>query len=290
VPEWEGYLMGLNRTPRRTIVFTASVAQAEACCNILNRAVPQLSEWICGKTNKEQRRETLRRFANGKTHVVVNCGVLTEGFDNPAVEVIIMARPTTSRSLYCQMIGRSTRPLPGIVDPFETPEERKRGIKSSTKPFCRIIDFTGNSGKHKLMTAIDALGGKVSADIVDRTLKRVKGDGKPVRVCLALSNEEAKKQQEIWEASERARREAEARKASLIARARFTQRVVDPFNKRDSVVRQESHGRSGALLSEKQKNVLRKAGYDPAQLPYAYAKILVGKTLDKWYPNRNKNS
>jgi hypothetical protein len=65
---------------------------------------------------------------------------------------------------------------------------------------------------------------------------------------------------------------------------------VDPFNKRDSVVHQESHRRSGALLSKNQKNVLRMAGYDPAQLPYAYAKILVGKTLDKWYPNRNKNS
>src|SRR5207245_6000940 len=110
VPEWGTFLGNAGRIPRRTIVFTASVAQAEACCNILNRAVSGLAEWVCGKTNKDLRRATLQRFASGQTPVVVNCGVLTEGFDNPAVEVIIMARPTKSRSLYCQMIGRSTRP------------------------------------------------------------------------------------------------------------------------------------------------------------------------------------
>lgn len=289
VPEWGQFLGNLNRVPRRTIVFTVSVAQAEACCNILNRAVPGIAEWVCGKTNKDIRRATLQRFASGQTPVVVNCGVLTEGFDNPAVEVIIMARPTKSRSLYCQMIGRSTRTLPGIVDSLDTEGARKQAINTSQKPFCRIIDFVGNSGRHKLMTAIDVLGGKVSEDIVARTLKRVQKDGKPVRVCRALTNEEIKKAEEIRAAAERARLAAEARKLSLIARSKFTHRTVNPFDKHDNMPKPSINGgRTGHLLSEKQKNVLRKAGYDPAQLEYGYAKILVGKILDKWFPNRDK--
>ena len=66
-------------------------------------------------------------------------------------------------------------------------------------------------------------------------------------------------------------------------------RSVDAFDRRDSGARRPVSGKSGTLLSDKQKNVLRKAGYDPTQLPYGYAKILVGRILDKWFPNRNAN-
>ena len=69
----------------------------------------------------------LADFAAGKVQVVCNCGVLTEGFDDPGVEVVIMGRPTKSRSLYSQMVGRSTRPLPGVVDGPETAEARQGG-------------------------------------------------------------------------------------------------------------------------------------------------------------------
>jgi superfamily II DNA or RNA helicase len=139
---------------RRTIIFTASVKQAEVVCNILNRHRAGMAEWVCGLTNKDVRRETLARFESGATQVVCNCGVLTEGFDNPAVEVIVMARPTKSRSLYAQMAGRSTRPLPGIVDGPETADERRVAIAQSDKKSCWIIDFVGNSGRHKLMSCI----------------------------------------------------------------------------------------------------------------------------------------
>src|SRR5438445_12462575 len=131
--QWREYLQALGRQPRRTIVFTVSVAQAENCCNLLNGVVPGIAEWICGKTPHDEREGTLSRFAKGDTSVVVNCGVLTEGYDNPAVEVIIMARPTKSRSLYTQMVGRSTRPIPGLVDLFPIAEERKSAIMASAK-------------------------------------------------------------------------------------------------------------------------------------------------------------
>jgi len=58
---------------------------------------------------KPDRRDVLRRFASGEVDVVTNCQVLTEGFDEPRVDCIIMARPTKSRLLYAQMVGRGTR-------------------------------------------------------------------------------------------------------------------------------------------------------------------------------------
>ena len=95
---------------RRSLVFAASVAQAERMSNILNRHKPGSSAWVCGKTDKEERRNMLRDFAAGKLQYVVNVGCLTEGFDDPGVELIFMARPTKSRSLYAQMAGRAMRP------------------------------------------------------------------------------------------------------------------------------------------------------------------------------------
>src|SRR5207245_630103 len=58
VSQWRDHLARLRKTPRRTIVFTVSVLQAEMCCNVLSRAMPGV-EWVCGATNKEKRTSTL---------------------------------------------------------------------------------------------------------------------------------------------------------------------------------------------------------------------------------------
>src|SRR6185369_10554713 len=171
--------------------FTASVVQAEACCNILNRAVPGMAEWVCGATEKKKRAEILERFAHGRTAVVCNCGVLTEGFDDPGVEVVIMGRPTKSRSLYSQMVGRSTRPLPGVVDGPETAEERRAAIAASAKPSCLVVDFVGNAGRHKLVTSADILGGKVSEAALELAMERALKAGGPVNMTEALNEAEA---------------------------------------------------------------------------------------------------
>lgn len=71
-----------------------------------------------------------------------------------------IARPTMSRALYTQMAGRGTRVLPNVVDGLNTPEERRKAIVESAKPNVEIIDFVGNSSKHRLVTSADILGGK----------------------------------------------------------------------------------------------------------------------------------
>src|SRR5215472_576959 len=171
---------------RRALVFTASVKAAELTAEIFNRHRSGMAAWVCGKTDREDRRRTLAEFADGKVQVVCNCGVLTEGFDDPGVEVVIMGRPTKSRSLYSQMVGRSTRPLPGVVDGPETAEARKAAIGASAKPSCLVVDFVGNAGKHKLVTSADILGGKFSEEALERAVARVKIAGGPVNMTREL--------------------------------------------------------------------------------------------------------
>jgi len=77
---------------------------------------------IYGDMEKDARREILRAFKAGKIQVLTNCNILTEGFDCPEIECLLMARPTKSQSLFIQMVGRGTRLYPG-------------------KEYCLVIDF-----------------------------------------------------------------------------------------------------------------------------------------------------
>lgn len=232
VPDWGKYLESLGRKARRTIVFTASVAQAEMCCNIFNRVVPGIADWVCGTTDKEKRRSLLKRFSEGQVRAVMNCGVLTHGFDDPGVEVIIMARPTKSRSLYAQMVGRSTRALPGVVDQpeLDTPEKRITAIAASAKPFCRIIDFVGNAGKHKLITTCDILGGRVSEAAAEKARAQALIEGKPVRMAKLLDKAEVEVKLKQEEEAERRRKADAARRSHLVAKSRFSVQDINPFD------------------------------------------------------------
>jgi superfamily II DNA or RNA helicase len=284
--EWSPYLRSLGKVPRRTIVFTASVVHAEACCNIFNRVIPNLAEWVCGKTPDIKRMATLKRFSSGETALVANCGVLTEGFDNPGVEVIAMGRPTKSRSLYAQMIGRSTRPLPGIVDLYATSEERKNAIKLSTKPFCRIVDFVGNSGRHRLMTSLDILGGKVRQEVVDAAIRRAMEKGTPVMVCKTLTISEAQLEKKKRDEAERRRLAEEARKAKWVAKVNGYQHDINPFDHHDQGGYEVGSKKwYEKPISPKQRRILIDRGYNPDRLSPGQARFVIGKIADKehWY-------
>ena len=70
-------------------------------------------EVVSGATPKKEREAILERFKSGETEVIANVGVLTTGFDFPALDTIILARPTMSLALYYQTVGRAIRPYPG---------------------------------------------------------------------------------------------------------------------------------------------------------------------------------
>jgi ATP-dependent helicase IRC3 len=100
---------------RRTIAFCVTVNHARHLSYALNHlGVP--AGIVHGEMRQEDRAKALSAFREGRTQVLTNVAVLTEGFDDPGVSCIAMARPTRSEGLYAQCVGRGTRLHPGKRD------------------------------------------------------------------------------------------------------------------------------------------------------------------------------
>lgn len=133
-----------HATNRKSIVFTVSVSQAEAVAAALRErghAVAALS----GETPTELRKQMLRQLKTGELRCLVNCMVLTEGFDEPSVDCVILARPTQSKPLMIQMVGRGLRLYPSKTD-------------------CMVIDLVGLSKRHTMVQAAVLFGKLVEED------------------------------------------------------------------------------------------------------------------------------
>lgn len=152
---------------RQAILFFPGLESAELAAIHLNVLKPGSAIFISGKTDKDERAQLVADFKNGKYQYLCNCQITTEGFDAPRASLIVIARPTTSRSLYTQMVGRGTRVMATCVqgvDGRERAAERRAAIEWSEKPDCVVLDFVGNSGKHSLVSPIDLLGGDYNED------------------------------------------------------------------------------------------------------------------------------
>lgn len=261
---------------RRAIVFAATVKQAERLAEIVNRYRPDRADWLCGKTPKEVRRRKLADFKAGKLQFMVNVGVLTEGFDDSGVEVVVMARPTKSRALYAQMAGRGTRPhdsVAGLLGGCAADRERRALIAASAKPACLVVDFCGNAGRHKLVSSADILGGTVSDDVAEAVSKRIRENGgKPVDVEEALEAE--------MRAREERRRAEASRRAGLQARAKYLVSDIDPFNEWDlTPVAERGWDRHRSFSPRQAQVLMERVGVDPAKIPYSQGKQL----LDEYF-------
>lgn len=100
---------------RRTIAFCVTVRHARNLARALN-ALGVVADLVHGELRPEARARVLREFREGRVQVLSNVGVLTEGFDDPGVSCVAMARPTRSEGLYAQCVGRGTRLAPGKTD------------------------------------------------------------------------------------------------------------------------------------------------------------------------------
>lgn len=203
-----------------TLVFCVTVRHAEMLADVLNRYKPHSAAALSGASDRTLRRQTVDRFRGGDLQLLCNCGLFLEGFDAPNTAVVVMARPTKSLTLYSQVLGRGTRPLPGVVDGIESAEDRRAAIHDSKKPHMIVLDFVGNSGRHKIVTAADVLGGKY---------------GEPVRAYAKKTMEEEARPANIEEAMERASAELDLeneereRRRRIIARASYRADDVSPF-------------------------------------------------------------
>lgn len=166
----------IQRWPtRRGIVFLPGKRSAKAAYERMEVLAPGISAVVTDETPAAERKEIIAGCKSGKLRYLLNCQVATEGFDWPAADVVVLARPTKSRALHTQMVGRGARVLPGIVEDIPGPagaQERKVAVSFSSKPSCIIADFVGNCGKHSLVSLEDCLGGEYTADEVKRA-KRI---------------------------------------------------------------------------------------------------------------------
>lgn len=150
-----------GRPIRRALVFCVSVAHARLMSDVLNRWLGnETADSVDGETDADSRRQKFIAFRTGERPFLCNCMIATEGTDLPEAEVIVVARPTKSRALFCQIVGRGTRPLPALaytLGGLPDAESRRSAISASAKPFCLVLDFTDNSKRHDLVTAVDLI-------------------------------------------------------------------------------------------------------------------------------------
>lgn len=115
----------LQHTPgKQAIVFTTGKAQSHELAAAFIAACVA-AKALDSDTPDQERTQAVKDFGAGQLQVLINTGLFDEGFDVPAVEVVIMGRPTMSFGLFCQQIGRCLRPAPG-------------------KAFGIVIDHVGN--------------------------------------------------------------------------------------------------------------------------------------------------
>ena len=120
---------------RKGVAFLPTVRTAHAlAAELLKRGI--VTEALDGTTPTDERRAILARLKSGQTRWVANCAVLTEGFDEPSIDCVLVGRPTKFHGLYVQMVGRGTRKHPG-------------------KTNLLVLDVTGASERHDLIAVVD---------------------------------------------------------------------------------------------------------------------------------------
>ena len=123
---------------RRALIFCPTVAMAYAVEHAF-RSTGLAAATVVGETPTEERQAIYQQVRAGRLNALVSCAVLTEGFDEPSIDCIMLARPTKSKVLFFQCIGRGLRLWP-------------------TKEDCLLIDATGATKRHGLLSIAAELG------------------------------------------------------------------------------------------------------------------------------------
>lgn len=115
---------------KRTVIFCASVKHAEQIAAMI-RERGAAAEAVSGSMKSSERKEFLAKFTKGEIKALCACDLLNEGWDCPETEVLFMARPTMSKGLYTQQLGRGMRLAEG-------------------KKELLVFDFVDNAGKYNM--------------------------------------------------------------------------------------------------------------------------------------------
>jgi hypothetical protein len=150
VKEWCKHAYG-----KKTVAFNVNVQHALDLAEAFkSHVISAAAVW----GEDPDRAEKLARHRKGEIDVLCNCQVLTEGYDDPEIECIILAKPTKSQLLFTQMIGRGCR-IPNGVDNIKT------HVGPLSKETCTIIDVVDTTSKHNLITMPSLMGLPKSLDM-----------------------------------------------------------------------------------------------------------------------------
>jgi len=239
---------------RRTVVFLPLVATSQKFRDILEAHGFRAAE-VNG--NSADRAEVLADFQAGRYDVLCNSMLLTEGWDCPAVDCIIVLRPTKSRSLYCQMVGRGTRLAPG-------------------KDYLLLLDFLWHVERHELCRPASLIC--ENADVARKMTENLEAAaGCPTDIEAAEQRASADVVAEREEALAKQLREMRRRK----------QRLVDPLQFEMSVQAEDLSGYIPAFgwesepPTDRQKERLEKAGILPDEIDSAGKASKLLDRLDK---------
>lgn len=239
---------------KKTVVFLPLVKTSQKFRDILNENGFQAAE-VNGES--QDRAEILADFEQGRYNVLCNSMLLTEGWDCPSVDCIVVLRPTKVRSLYCQMVGRGTRLHPG-------------------KDHLLLLDFLWHTERHELCHPASLICD--NEEVAQKMTENLEeAAGRPVDI------EEAEK----TAAEDVVAQREEALAKQLAEMKRRKKKLVDPLQFEMSIQAEDLSGYVPAFgwecapPSEKQTQALEKLGILPDEIENAGKAAKLLDRLDK---------
>lgn len=243
---------------KKTVVFLPLVKTSQKFRDLLNEHGFQAAE-VNG--NSQDRAEILADFEEGKYNVLCNSMLLTEGWDCPSVDCIVVLRPTKVRSLYCQMVGRGTRLFPG-------------------KDHLLLLDFLWHTERHELCHPASLIcSNEEVAQKMTENLEEAAGCPIDIEEAEQKASEDVVTQRE------------ESLAKQLAEMKRRKKKLVDPLQFEMSIQAEDLSGYVPAFgwemgpPSDKQKSTLEKLGILPDQIENAGK---AAKLLDRLDKRRNE--
>lgn len=238
---------------KKTVVFLPLVKTSQKFRDLLNAHGFRAAE-VNG--DSQDRSEVLEAFDRGEYNVLCNSMLLTEGWDCPSVDCVVVLRPTKVRSLYCQMVGRGTRLSPG-------------------KDHLLLLDFLWHTERHELCHPASLIC--QDEEVAKKMTEHIEQAGCPVDI------EEAEK----TAAEDVVAQREEALAKQLEEMKRRKKKLVDPLQFEMSIQAEDlsryipAFGWEMGPPSEKQKATLEKLGILPDQIENAGKAAKILDRLDK---------
>lgn len=233
--------MSKHCADRKTVVFLPLIKTSQKFRDILNRHGFRAAE-VNG--DSEDCDQILKDFAEGRYNVLCNSMLLTEGWDCPEVDCIVVLRSTKVRALYCQMVGRGTRLADG-------------------KDHLLLLDFLWHTERHELCRPACLIA--ESEEVAEKMTEQIAAAGCPVDIEAAeqTASEDVVRDREaaLAEKLEKMKK----RKSKLVDPMQYAMSIQD--NTLSSYV--PAFGWEQNPVSESQKKDLEKRGIDPSAVDTA---------------------